>query len=170
MASFIYKKSRNPNGGRELMTFLLKDSTAFTIGETVKFVSGALEVWAGGAGAGVIVAIEKADGTPVTDNGSGGDFTTVYTTPASNTVKAVIDVSTTSVYSAVMDGTPGSTNNSDDAGISIDALATGLGVDESTAQTAGTAAAFFSYGVDPDGQAATNSYLVSINESQLQGL
>ena len=166
--SFIYKKSRNANGGRELIEVLLSDSTAFSVGMAVKYDTGALVVWTNGTGAGIITGIRKADGSPVTDNGAGGDFVGTYTTPASNTVVAVIDISINSVYSCAADATLGTTNNSDDPGINIDAATGSITLDESSTETAGTSAAFFSYGKDPDGNAPSNSLLVSIQESQVK--
>lgn len=163
----IYKKSRNPNAGRELMTFTLADSTAFTIGDAVELASGKLAL--AGAGAvlmGVIAGIVKADGTPVTDNGAGADFGNTYTTPASNTVQAIVDVSIDSIYSVTADATLGTTTGSDLAGYNMDLVAASDQLDESTAAT--TTAQFFSYGPDPDGTAASNSVLVSIQESQMK--
>ena len=166
--AFIYKKSRNANGGRELIKVLLSDSTAFSVGMAVKYDAGALVVWTGGTGAGIIIGIQKADSSPVTDNGAGGDFVGTYTTPASNTVVALIDVSIDSIYSCAADATLGTTNNSDDPGINLDAATGSITLDESTAEVAGTTAAFFSYGEDPDANAPSNSLLVSIQESQVK--
>ena len=55
---FVYKKSRNPNGGRELMEFTLKSSATFTIGDALKLASGVLDLaGAGGALAGILTGI-----------------------------------------------------------------------------------------------------------------
>lgn len=163
--AFIYKKSRNPNGGRELVEYTIADSTTITIGDAVKLASGKIALaGAGGALLGIVAGIRKADGSPVTDNGAGGDFTNTYTTPSSNTVKAVVDVSTDSIYSVTADATLGTTTGSDLAGYNMDLLAASDQLDENTAAT--TTAQFFSWGQDPDGSAASNSVLVSIQESQ----
>ena len=85
----IYRGSGDAHAGRILKQFLLADSTAFTLGDAVKFdgVTGTLILaGAGGALLGPITAFLKADSTPITDNGAGADFTNTYTTPASNTV------------------------------------------------------------------------------------
>ena len=164
---FIYKKSRNPNGGRELVQYTLADSTAFTVGDCVELASGVLAL--GGAGAavlGIVTGIVKADGTPVTDNGAGGAFTDTYTTPASNTVKAIVDISTDSIYSVTADATLGTTTGSDLPGYNMDMVAASDQLDESTAAT--TTAQFYSHGQDTDGSAASNSVLVSIQESQVK--
>jgi len=107
--AFQFKKSRNPNGGRELVTFTFADSTAFTIGDAMEIDSaGAIALsGAGAVFAGVLVEIVKANGSPVTDNGAGGAYVGTYTTPASNTVQGIIDVSTDSIYSVTADATLG---------------------------------------------------------------
>jgi hypothetical protein len=167
--AFVFKKSRNPNGGRELMAFTLADSTAFTVGQAVNFASGVLASCSGDEKcAGIIAAILKADGSPVTDNGAGADFTGTYTTSTSNTVQALIDVSIDSVYTVAADGTIGTTNSSDKPGINIDAATGGLTLSETSALAAGSTATFFSYGEDTDGTAPSNSLLVSIQESQIK--
>lgn len=167
--AFVYKKSRNPNGGRELRSFTLADSETFTIGQAVVLSSGKLTSWDGDKpGAGIITGFVKANGEPLTDNGAGADFTNSYTTPASNTVEALVDISIKSVYSVPADATIGTTNSSNLPGINIDAASGGLTLSETSAQAAGTTAAFFSYGADPDTTAPDNSLLVSIQESQFK--
>lgn len=165
--AFIFKKSRNPNAGRELVAFTITDATVLSIGEAVKLSSGKLVTWgAGGVGLGIVAGIVKADGSPVTDNGAGGAFTGTYTAPSSNTVKALVDVSLNSVYSCAMDDTLGTTTGSNLAGYNVDCDATSLVLDEST--TLSTTASFFIWCLDPDPMAADNSVLVSIQESQVK--
>lgn len=150
-----------------LKEFTLKASTTFTEGDAVELASGVLDVCgAGGALLGILVAIRKADGSPVTDDGAGGDFTNTYTTAASNTVVGVVDVSTTSIYSCAADATLGTTTGSDLPGYNLDVVAASDTLDEDTATT-GTAQ-FFSLGPDPDVSAPANSLLVTIQESQLK--
>lgn len=164
---FIYKKNKNANGGRSLMEFTLKVSTTFTVGDALKLASGALELSAGSANvAGILVGFVKADGSPLTDNGAGGDFVGTYTTASSTTVKGIIDVSTDSIYSVTADAALGTTTGSNLAGYNMDVVAGSDQLDEST--SAATTAQFFSYGPDPDGTAADNSVLVSIQESQIK--
>lgn len=165
--AFVYKKSRNPNGGRELMEFTITDSQTISIGEAVKLSSGKLVTWgAGGVGLGVVAGIVKADGSPVTDNGAGGDFTGTYTAPSSNTVKAVVDVSLESVYSVAMDDTLGTTTGSNLAGYNADCTAGSQTLDEST--TLSTTASFVILGLDTSVGAPSNSVFVSIQESQVK--
>lgn len=162
---FIYKKSRNPNGGRELVRYTIADAKTITIGDAVKLASGKIDLaGAGGALLGIVAGIVKADGSPVTDDGNGGDFVDTYLTPSSNTVEAIVDVSTNSLYSVVADDTLGTTTGSDLAGYNMDLVAASDQLDENTATT--STAQFFSWGQDPDGSAADNSVLVSIQESQ----
>ncbi len=164
--AFIYKKSRIANAGRELMAFTITDATVLSVGEAVKLASGKLVTWgAGGAGLGIVAGFQKADGSPLTDNGAGGAFTDTYTAPSSNTVQALVDISKTSVYSVTQDATLGTTTGSGLAGYNTDLLSTSLGLDEST--TVSTTASFVILGVDPDGSAPSNSVLVSVQESQI---
>lgn len=165
--ALIYKFNMNANGGRVILPFTITDASVISVGEAVKLASGKVVTWGtGGAGLGVVTAIRKADGSPVTDDGAGGDFAGTYTAPTSNTVVAMVDVSTDSVYSTTQDDTLGSTTGSGLAGYNADLLATSLGLDESS--TVSTTASFCIVGVDPDGQAPANSVLVKIQESQFK--
>jgi len=163
---FIYKKSGHANGGRNLVQFTLTDSITYTIGDAVRLAAGKLTLAGlGNAVAGIVAGFQKADGSPVTDNGAGAAFSDTYLTPASNTVKAVIDTSKDSVYSVTADANLGTTTGSGLAGYAMDCLAASDQLDESSALT--TAGQFMSLGQDPDPSAATNSVLVVISESQL---
>jgi len=166
--AFRFKKSRNPNGGRELVTLTFADSSTYTVGDSLKVdSSGYIDLSAGSTNVfGILVEIVKADGSPVTDNGAAGDYVGTYTTPASNTVQGIVDVSIDSVYSVPADATLGTTTGSDLAGYNMDVVAASDTLDESEAVT--TTAQFFSYGPDPDSSAPSNSVLVSIQESQLK--
>lgn len=164
MAEFVYKDNLNPNGGRVLIPFTITDAQVISIGEAVKLTSGKVVTWgAGGAGLGIVESIRNADGSAVNDDGAGGDFTGTYTAPTGNTVVAVVDVSKDSRYSVTADATLGTTTGSNLAGYNMDLVAASNQLDESTAAT--TAASFFSYGVDPNGDAPSNSVIVSIQES-----
>lgn len=167
--AFIYKKSRIANAGRELMAYTITDSQVLSVGEAVKFASGKLSTWgAGGAGLGIVAGFQKADGSPLTDNGAGGAFSGTYTAPSSNTVKALVDVSLLSIYSVPADATLGTTTGSNLAGYNMDCVAASDTLAENTAAT--TSASFVSFGVDPDPKAPSNSVLVSIKESQITGV
>ena len=162
---FIYKM--NLGGGRAILPFTITDSQTISVGEAVKLSSGKLVTWgAGEAGLGIVTAIVKADGSPVTDNGAGGDFVDTYTAGSSNTVMAMVDVSADSVYSVTQDATLGTTTGSGLAGYNTDCLSGSQGLDEST--TLATTASFCIVGVDSDPQAPANSVLVKIQESQFK--
>lgn len=164
----VYKDNLDPNAGRQLFAVTITDAQVLSIGEAVKLASGKVSTWGtGGSGFGVVVGILKADSSPVTDDGAGGKFTDTYTAPSSNTVQAIIDVSKLSRYTAVADGTVGTTNDSDQIGINIDLTTDSLQLDETSALAVGSTASFVSWGVDPDGQAPANSLIVSIQESQM---
>jgi hypothetical protein len=163
---FIYKKNLNPDGGRVLMAFTITDSQVLSEGEAVKLASGKVSTWGtGGAGLGIVVGFVKADGSPVTDNGAGGDYAGTYTAGSSNTVKAVVDVSRDSIYSVPLDAAPGTTTGSNLAGYNADLTAGSQTIDESTAGT-GTAS-FFLLGEDTSEGAQTYAVLAKIQESEL---
>jgi len=164
VTGFRYRYNGNADGGRIFKKILLADSTEFTLNDALKLDAGTLILWGlGGTGLGILTSFVKADGSPVTDDGAGCNFEGTYTTPASNTVYAMVDISTDSVYSVGCDDTLGTTNNSDDFGINMDCLADSNQMDESSAEVAGTTASFFSHGPDPD--SPTDTLLVSIQES-----
>jgi hypothetical protein len=163
MLKFV--KSLNANQGRVLVPFTITDASVISVGEAVKLSSGKLVTWGtGGAGLGVVESIKNANGSAVTDNGAGADYHGTYTAPTSNTVQAWVDISKTSVYSAVQDATLGTTTGSGLAGYNVDLLSTSDGLDESS--TVSTTASFFILGVDDSAEAAANSVLVTIQESQ----
>lgn len=165
--ALTYKFNMNANGGRVILPFTITDASVISVGEAVKLSSGKVVTWGtGGEGLGVVTDIRNADGSPLTNDGASGDFVDTYTAPTSNTVVAMVDVSTDSVYSVTQDDTLGSTTGSGLAGYNTDLLATSLGLDESS--TVSTTASFCIVGVDPDGNAPSNSVLVKIQESQFK--
>jgi hypothetical protein len=167
---FVYKGDMgNANSGKVLRTMLLADSTEFTVGDALKW-SGVLGygvlVGATYAVAGIITGFVKATGSPVTDDGASGVYKGTYTTGSSNTVKAIIDVSYTSLWSVALDATIATTAGSDKEGVNFDVVAASDQLDESSVQAAGTTAQFVSFGPDPDPKAPSNSVIVAIQESQ----
>lgn len=166
---FIYKKNLNPNGGRVLLAYTITDSQVLSEGEAVKLVGGKVSTWgAGGLGIGIVVGFEKADGSPVTDNGAGGKYAGTYTAASSgNTVKAVIDVSTTSMYSVPLTGTLGTTNSSA-LNFNFDCDASSTSIVESSAVASAGTASFFMWEKDNSVGAQTGAYLVTIQESQMK--
>ena len=167
---FVYKgDSGNANSGKVLRTMLLADSTEFTVGDAVKW-NGVLGVGvltgATYATAGIITGFVKANGAPVTDDGASGVYKGTFTTGSSNTVKAIIDISCTSLWSVALDDTIAKTTGSNKEGVNFDLVAASDQLDESSVQSAGTTAQFVSFGPDPDPKAPSNSVIVSIQESQ----
>lgn len=164
--AFVYKDNLDANSGRVFVKAVITNASVISVGEAVKLASGKLVTWgAGGAGLGIVAAIMKADGSPVTDNGAGGDFVGTYTAGASENVYAVVDVSTTSRYSVAADAALGTTNASGAFGTNMDCDSTSLVVAETSTLAVGSTASFFVWGTDPDGSAPANSVIVSIQES-----
>lgn len=162
---FIYKGNLNSNGGRQMVEVALGSGLTFTKGDAVRIVLGSLGLaGAGNTVFGILEGFKTATGALLTDNGAGGDFTDTYTTPASNTVLGVVDVSHESIYSVNTDAAVGTTTDSGDPGLNFDIPAGSDSIDEDTGTA--TTAQFFSFGADPS--AATTRLLVKIQESQIK--
>ena len=169
--AFKFKKTLNPNGERMLQEYLVVTTITLSVGDCVELSGDAVTVTedaGAGAALGIVDSLRKADGSPLTDNGAGGDFTGTYTTTDSTSVVASIDLSRTSVYSVAADNTLGTTTGSDMPGYTMDCVAGGETLDESTALT--TTGTWMSLGEDPDPSAADNSVLVVLYESDIFNL
>ena len=168
---FVFKKNLLANSGRMMVSFPVTTTITISVGDSCEFVGDAKTVTedAGSAASlGVITGLRKADGSPLTDNGAGGDFVGTYTTTDSSSVYADVDVSRNSIYSVAADAALGSTAGSDMPGYTFDCVSGGTTLDESTAlATAGT---YMSLGPDPDTAAPDNSVLVMLYESNLFNL
>jgi hypothetical protein len=161
--------------GRKLEMLLLKESTTFTVGQAVRsYVTGAVE---GAAAAlpvlGVLVGIVDSKGTPfragniVPGTAFTNELLTVTTAGGNATYYGLVDISADTVYSAAVNGTVGTTVDSELRGAKIDIDSAGGNLSrvlESTAtRTVATAANFYSHGADPlDG----TRLLVSIGNSE----
>ena len=168
---FVYKKNLSANSGRVILSYPVTTTITISVGDSCEFVGDALTVTedaGAGASLGVITNLRKADGSPLTDNGAGGDFTGTYTTTDSTSVYADVDTSRESVYSVAADAALGTTTGSDMPGYTFDCVAGGTTLDESTALT--TAGTYMSLGKDPDTLAPDNSVLVVLYESDLWNL
>ena len=165
------KKNLSANSGRMLLDFPVVTTITLSVGDCVELSGDALTVTedAGSAKSlGIVVALKKSDGSPLTDNGAGGDFSGTYTTTDSTSVHATVDVSRFSVYSVAASNTLGTTTGSDMPGYTMDCVAGGTTLDEATAlSTTGT---FMSLGPDPDPSAPSNSVLCMLYESNLFNL
>ena len=168
---FVYKKNLSANGGRVILSFPVQTTITISVGDSCAFYGDAKTITedaGSGASLGVIVNLRKADGSPLTDNGAGGDYTGTYTTTDSTSVYADVDVSRESVYSVACSNTLGTTTGSDMPGYTMDCVAGGTTLDEATAlATAGT---YMSLGPDPDPAAPANSVLCVLYESDLWNL
>lgn len=161
--------------GRKLEQVLLGSSLAYAVGDLVETMSTgvALRGEAGKPVLGVIASICDVDGlpfkstNPVAGTASGTDTRSVTTGAANTTYYAMVDVSNNTVYSADVNGTVGTTVDSELRGcrIDIDSAGSSFGqVLESTAtRTEGTEANFYCHGVDPDD---SGNILVSIALSE----
>lgn len=168
---FKYKGQLHANQDRVLVRQILKASTAFTIGDSVKMENTSNRLILSGAGGptfGILAGFEKADGSPVTDDGAGGAPGQNYTTPANNTVLGVIDISLSSKYSVPLDAARGTTGNSACNGSNFDVVAASDVLDESTIADPGATATFCVLESDPDPTAPANSVICVIQESQLK--
>lgn len=162
----------NPHGGPVLVSKIIANSTTVTEGDSVKLSSGFVDLTTTGDEVfGHVTAISTRQGVGLETDGTAGaetgSFNNTFTTASDNQtvgkVKAVVDISKLSLYSADVDDTLGTTTGSDLAGYRMDA-ADESELDESTAAT--TAAQYNSFGVDPED---SGNVIVNIFESQVFG-
>lgn len=157
--------------GRKLELVLLKESLTFNVGQAVKsYVAGTAEhATAATPVLGVLVAIVDSKGMPF-KSGSitpgtafANELTTVTTAGGNVTYYGLIDISPDTVYSVNLNGTIGTTVDSDLRGCKIDvdsANTTYTRVLESTAtRTVATTANFYGHGAD---SSDTSRIMVSI--------
>jgi len=168
--AFKYKGSVTPTAGQVLKEIVIANSKTITVGDVVQIASDFADL--AGAGTvvyGVVVGITKENGEVPADNGAGGAFSDTYTTAADNQtvakIKAKVDVSKNSLWSAPADANLGTTTGSDyvHGGVYFDVVAASDTLDESTAGA--TVRQFYSHGVDPQD---STRVIVSIAESIVQ--
>lgn len=176
--ALIHKRSIG-GVGRKLEKILLGSSLAFAVGDAVETLTTgvALRAVAAKHVLGVIDSICDKNGlpfkstNPVAGTASGTDTRSITTGAANATYYAMVDISQDTVYSAAVNGTMNTTNNSNLRGIMIDIDSAGSSfgrVLESTAtRTQGVEANFYGHGVDPDD---STRILVSIALSELQAV
>lgn len=168
---------RTLNGAqRNLELVLLGDSQTFEIGDVVRTHNSTTDSAELGLKAnpsfGVLSSIVDANGSPIkqstnTAGSANTPDTTTVTTAADNTTTktywAQIDTSTSSIYSATVSGTLGTTANSDKRGCKIDINSDGGDygqlLESLATRAVATTANFYSHGVDPDN---SSNLLVSI--------
>jgi hypothetical protein len=174
------KHKRSVGGvGRKLEKVLLGSSLAFAVGDAVEVLTTgvALRATAANPVFGIIDSICDADGlpfkstNPVAGTASGTDTRSITTGAANTTYYAMVDVSPDSIYSAAVNGTMGTTTDSDLIGgyIDIDSAGSSFGqvLETTHTRTKGVEANFYCWGADPDD---STRILVSIAMPERQAL
>lgn len=165
--------SLDPHGAPVLRREIITNSVVTTELDSVKLASGFVALGTTGALVyGHVVAFQDANGVGLLTTGVAGaaigSYAGTYTAASNNQtvakVKAVCDISKTSLYSMTPDATIGTTTGSNLPGYMTD-LADEDNTDESTA--AATTAQYAIHGVDPEDSA---NHVVSIYESQIFGV
>lgn len=166
--------------GRKLVLRKLGNSETYSVGDVVETWSSGLAILADAAEPvlGVIASFADANGNilpapaVVAGTASGNDVKEV-TTDATNSdaYYAFVDISKDTVYSAEVEGTIGTTNDSDLPGARLDINSAGDEEGElleSTAtRTIGTPANFYSHGVDAND---STRLMVSLAMSEIEGV
>lgn len=162
-----------PHGAPVLRREILANSITVTVNDSVKFASGFVALGTAGALVlGHVVGISTNKGVGLNTTGVAGaemgSFVGTFTTASNNQtvgkVRADIDISKHTLYSAEVDATIGSTTGSNLAGYRMD-LADEDTLDEDTAAT--STAQYNTWGVDPNNSAQA---VVNVYESQVFGL
>lgn len=168
--AIVHNTTLTPFGAPVLRHEILANSITATISDSVKFASGFVALGTAGAAVlGHINTISTNFGVGVETSGatgaSVGSFVGTFTTASDNQtvamVKAEIDISQTTMYSAEVDATIGTTTGSDLAGYRMDLIDEDT-LDESDAAT--TAAQYATWGLDPED---STKAIVNILESQV---
>lgn len=171
--AFINSGTLQTNGAPVLLSRIMTNSEAFTIGYSVKLASGFIT--AGTAGAlvfGHVAGIGTEKGMPLNTTGVAGaeigSFVGTYTNASDNQTvakaKALCDVSKFTLYSASFETAIATTTGSDLPGYFCD-LDSAYDLDESDTTT--TTMQYALHGVDPLNSAKA---LVNIYESQVFGV
>lgn len=177
--AIIAKGSLLPHGAPVLRRSILANSITVVESDSLKLASGFAALGTGGALVlGHVVSITAKQGLGLLTTGAAGaatgSYVGTYTTASDNQtvaqVKADMDISKFSLYSAAENATIGTTTGSNLAGYAQD-LSDARTLAESTA-TAVTSAAttngqYFGWGLDPANSA---NALVNILESQVFGI
>jgi len=165
--------SVNPHGGPLLRSEIVANSVALVELDSVKVASGFVALGTAGALVfGNVTAIVTRQGVGLETTGVAGAATGTYAgayTMASDNqtvakVKAMVDISKETLYSADPDATIGTTTGSNLLGYHTD-IADEDNTDEDTAAL--TTAQYTIWGVDPDD---SGNQVVSIYESQVFGV
>lgn len=165
--------SLNPHGAPVLVRQIVANSITITVNDSVKLASGFVALGTTGALVfGNVVSIGTEKGVGLNTTGAAGaeigSFAGTYTTASNNQtvgkVKAEVDISKYTLYSAEVDAAIGTTTGSNLAGYTQDIVDEDT-LDESTAAT--TTGQYMGWGVDPRNSAQA---VVNIFESQVFGV
>jgi len=171
--AFIPVGSLDPHGAPVLRKETLANSITVTVNDSVKAASGFIALGTAGALVyGHVKGIATNKDVGVQSTGAAGaafgSFVGAYTTASDNQtvglVKAEMDISKFSLYSAELSAAIGTTTGSNLIGYRMD-LTDEDTLDESTAAT--TSAQYATHGVDPNNTAQA---IVNIYESQVFGV
>lgn len=171
--AFKHAGSLDPHGGPVLATRIITNSITVTELDSVKMASGFLALGTAGASVfGHVTAIRTNKGVGLETTGAAGaetgSFVGTFTTSSTNQtvaqVKADIDLSKLTLYSAEADATLGTTTNSNLADFNFDLIDEDT-IDESDVDTA--ACQYHSHGPDPF--ASTSRLIVNVMESAVFG-
>ena len=155
-----------PYGGPVLRSDILANSITTTVSNSVKYALGFVALGTAGASVlGHVVDISTIGGVGLTSTGVAGaavgSYVGTYLTASDNQtvgkVKAIIDVSQFTIYSAGLSATIGTTTGSNLAGYRMD-LSSASTLDESTSAT--TTAQYGTLGVDPRNSAQAMVYVL----------
>jgi len=160
--------------GRKLEKVLLANSQTVEVGDAIEMYTTGKATLATAAHfvGGVVASLCDKDGLPiqasdpVAGTASGVDTRSVATS-TTGTSYAMVDFGTDTIYSAAVEGTIGTTNDTDLPGCHIDINSAGAEYGElletTATRTEGTEANFYSWGVDPND---STRLLVSIAMSE----
>jgi len=164
--------SLNPHGAPVLRRYILTNSIVTTAGDSMKLASGFAALGTTGASVlGHAINLSTNAGVGVNSSGAAGaelgSFLGTYTAASDNqtvaNVKAEMDISKETIYSAEVDAAIGTTTGSNLAGYFMD-LSDEDTLDEDTAAT--TTGQYATHGVDPANSAKA---LVTVFESVIFG-
>lgn len=168
--AFIAIGSLVPYGGPVLRSEIITNSVVTTVNDSVKLASGFVALGTTGASVlGHVTGIVTNTGVGLSSSGAAGadlgSFVGTFTAASDNQtvakVRAQIDISQFTIYSAEVDAAIGTTTGSNLAGYRMDIVDEDT-LDESTAAT--TTAQYATLGVDPRNSAQA---MVYIFESQI---
>ena len=171
--AFTIHGSLDPHGAPVLRKEIITNSVTSVINDSVKLASGFIALGTAGVTvfghlSGFATSKDVGVNTDGTAGAELGSFTSSYKAASDNQtvakVKAECDVSKSTLYSAEVDSTIGTTTGSNLAGYRMD-LVDANTLDESTAAV--TTAQYNTWGTDPVDSARA---IVNIFESQLFGL